>query len=122
MTKEDELLDRWQHPLFKGTLDPHTHAGEEHNHLCGDVIQYQVTIDERGIVTAIKFTGEACVLTSALADYLAEKVVGLHQDLIQNINMHDFVPGVQVGFNRRKCIELPKLALLKAVACGQTQT
>jgi NifU-like protein involved in Fe-S cluster formation len=121
MTYEDELLDRWQHPRFKGTLDNCTHTGEEDNSLCGDSIQYQLTIDERGIVRGIKFTGEACVLTSALADILAEKVLGLHQNLISNIKMQEFVPGVQVGFNRRKCIELPKLALLKALTNGQAQ-
>lgn len=122
MTKEDELLDRWQNPLFKGTLEKCTHTGEEDNSLCGDHIQYQLAIDDRGIVREIKFTCEACVLTSALADFLAEKVLGLHQNLIPNINMQEFVPGVHLGFNRRKCLELPKLALLKAIANGQAQT
>lgn len=116
MTTEDTIIERWRNPLFSGELEGSTHSGEEVNALCGDVIRYQLKLAPSGVIEEIRFTAHACVLTSALADMLAERMRGERPYVLDKIVMHDFVPGVSVGFNRRKCVELPKLALMCAIA------
>jgi nitrogen fixation NifU-like protein len=69
------VLDHYRNPRNRGALDGCTHAADGVNPLCGDSLRVElVCAGDR--IAAMRFSGEACAITTATASMLSELVAG----------------------------------------------
>lgn len=74
------VLDHYRNPRNHGALPGCTHAADGVNPLCGDSLRFELDC-AGGRIVALRFSGEACAITTATASMLSELVDGL--DLAQ---------------------------------------
>jgi nitrogen fixation protein NifU and related proteins len=113
------IIDRYQNPRFRGTLDPHTHSYEDDNPVCGDHIKIDLHVNGDEVVEEAKFSGEGCSISQASADLLMEKVTGLPLSDVRKLNKQDILDllGIELGPVRLKCALL-SLKVLKGGVYG----
>ena len=117
------IIERYKDPHFRGVLDPNDISYEDDNPSCGDHIQIDVCLDEKGIVTEALFSGEGCAISQASADLLLESIIGKSVDDIKELSKEDILEnlGIELGPVRLKCALLP-LKVLKAGIYGINKT
>jgi nitrogen fixation NifU-like protein len=113
------IIDRYQNPLYRGTLDPHDITFEDANPLCGDEIRVDLRVDDQGMINEAAFSGHGCAISQASADLLMESVVGKPLEDIKNLSKQDILDmlGIELGPVRLKCALL-SLKVLKAGVYG----
>ena len=102
---QDHILDHYEDPYHRGHCDHATHAHEDDNPLCGDVIRVEMQIDEQGRVLTAWFEGDGCCISQASASMLMEKIEGLTVDEVKQftaLNMLELF-GARLTPNRQKC-------------------
>lgn len=132
------VLDHYRNPRNRGTLDACTHAADGVNPLCGDSLRIEVECVD-GRIAALRFSGEACAITTATASMLSELATGRNaaeiaalqapfERVIRGESGEDAALGPLNAFGelgrhptRRKCAELP-WATLRAALAGQDRT
>lgn len=131
------VLDHYRNPRNRGALDGCTHAADGVNPLCGDALRVElVCADDR--IAAMRFSGEACAITTATASMLSELVAGfdaadlaaLSAPFARLLNGEVEADDALGPLNalaelhrhplRRKCAELP-WATLRAALQGTTR-
>ena len=80
MTELDDLyqeviLQHSKSPRNFGRLEPHTHAAEGYNPLCGDKCAVTVRLDG-DTVADVKFEGAGCAISTASASLMTEAIKG----------------------------------------------
>lgn len=115
----DLIIDRYQHPHHRGTLDPHDITFQDSNPLCGDEIRIDLRVDGDGRVSEVAFSGQGCAISMASADLLLESIQGKTLEEIQAISKEDILEmlGIELGPVRLKCALL-SLKVLKAGVYG----
>jgi nitrogen fixation NifU-like protein len=114
---QDHILDHYEDPFHRGQLPTATHAHEENNPLCGDVVRVELHLDDAGTVRDAYFTGQGCVISQASASMLLEKMVGKSIDDIKQFSAEDMLQlyGARLTPNRQKCCLLSWKVLQSAV-------
>jgi nitrogen fixation protein NifU and related proteins len=69
------VLEHYKNPRNRGTLHGCTHAADGVNPLCGDSLRVELVCAE-GRIAQMRFSGEACAITTATASMLSELVAG----------------------------------------------
>ncbi|MET0225973.1 MAG: Fe-S cluster assembly sulfur transfer protein SufU [Dokdonella sp.] len=132
------VLDHYRNPRNRGRLDGCTHAADGVNALCGDALRVELACSPDRRIAAIRFSGEACAITTATASMLSELVSGLDAAEVtlvaQRFERIIDGAGVDSGLGdlnamaelqrhpaRRKCAQLP-WATLRAALAGQPHT
>ena len=128
------VLDHYRNPRNHGALPGCTHAADGVNPLCGDSLRIEVACAD-GRIRAMRFSGEACAITTATASMLSELVHGFDaaQVVALNLPFERVVSGELAADEalgplnalgelrrypaRRKCAELP-WATLRAALLG----
>lgn len=115
----EQIIDRYQHPIFRGILDPHDITFEDSNPLCGDEIRIDLRVDENGMVTEALFSGRGCAISQAAADLLMERIRGKSVEEVKALSKEDILDmlGIELGPVRLKCALL-SLKVLKAGVYG----
>lgn len=72
---KEVILDHYQHPRNRGTLEDPTVATRGHNPLCGDEVLLAVKMDGDTIAD-IAFGGRGCSISQASASMMTESVKG----------------------------------------------
>lgn len=113
------IIDRYQNPRMKGVLEPHDYSYEDDNPLCGDRIRIDLRVDENGVITDARFSGEGCAISQASADLLTESVIGKSLEEVKALSKEDILDmlGIELGPVRLKCALL-SLKVLKAGVYG----
>jgi nitrogen fixation NifU-like protein len=126
------VLDHYRNPRNRGALDGCTHAADGVNALCGDSLRVElVCADDR--IAAMRFSGDACAITTATASMLSELVAGFDAADVAALNapFDRLLRGEVDGDDalgplnalaelsrhplRRKCAELPWATLRAAL-------
>ena len=114
---EEHVLDHYEDPYHRGTLETATHEDEGKNPLCGDVIQVSLRLDGDGKIQEAWFDGEGCVISQASASMLIEKIEGKTVEEAKEFTAGEMLElfGPQLTPNRQKCCLLSWRVLQSAL-------
>lgn len=112
------ILDHYQNPRHRGTLDPHDYSYEDSNPLCGDEVRIDARVKD-DIISEIAFTGQGCAISQASASILMELAHGKSLDEVKAIDKEELLDeiGIELSPARLKCALL-SLKVLKAALYG----
>lgn len=112
------ILDHYQNPRHRGTLDPHDYSYEDSNPLCGDEVRIDVRVKD-GAVDEIAFSGQGCAISQASASILMELVEGKPLDEVKQLGKEELLEEIGIALSpaRLKCALL-SLKVLKAGIYG----
>lgn len=115
----EQIIDRYQNPLYRGVLEPNDITYQDGNPLCGDEIRIDLRIDTNGIVQEAAFSGHGCAISQASADLLMERIQGRSLAEVKTLSKEDILEmlGIELGPVRLKCALL-SLKVLKAGVYG----
>jgi nitrogen fixation NifU-like protein len=115
------ILDHYQNPRNRGTLDPADFTYEDTNPLCGDEVRIDVRVSGDR-VSGVKFSGRGCAVSQASASILTEMVEGKTLAEVKTISKDDLLDeiGIPVSPARMSCALLG-LKVLKAGIYGVEQ-
>ena len=71
---QENILDHYENPCNRGTLENPTLEFRDLNPLCGDEVCIQARLDEQAHLAEICFDGKGCVISLAAASMLMEEV------------------------------------------------
>jgi len=74
---QEIVLDHYRSPRNKARLDNVPESMVHENPSCGDSIKLEVTVDEAGKLTGVRFDGRGCAISTASASLMTEKLKGL---------------------------------------------
>lgn len=73
---DKKTMDRFKDPKFSGEMKDADAVGQEGNVKCGDIMKIFLKIDDKEIITDIKFQTYGCVAAIASSDAMCEIVKG----------------------------------------------
>jgi len=114
---QEHILDHYEDPFHRGQLPAATHAHEDNNPLCGDVVRVELQLADGGKIKDAYFTGQGCVISQASASMLLEKMLGRSVDDVKQFSAEDMLElyGARLTPNRQKCCLLSWKVLQSAV-------
>ena len=117
----EHILDHYQHPRNRGTIENPDITYEDANPLCGDLIRMDLNVRD-GRIDQVRFSGTGCSISQAAASMLCEAIEGKTLDEAKQISRDDMLEmlGIELGPVRLKC-GLLALKTLKAGAYGINQ-
>ncbi|NOY30173.1 MAG: SUF system NifU family Fe-S cluster assembly protein [Planctomycetes bacterium] len=120
---QEHVLDHYEDPFHRGPLEGATHAHEDKNPLCGDVVRIELKLDADGKIEDLYFTGDGCVISQASASMLLEKIYGKTVDDLKGFSAADMLVlyGPRLTPNRQKCCLLSWKVLQSAVHSPLTE-
>jgi nitrogen fixation NifU-like protein len=114
---QEHILDHYEDPFHRGHLPNATHAHEDNNPLCGDVVRIELQLGDDGKIRDAYFSGNGCVISQASASMLLEKMQGHTVDEAKKFTAEDMLKlyGPRLTPNRQKCCLLSWKVLQSAV-------
>ena len=70
------VLDHNRSPRNFRAVEPHDHAADGNNPLCGDRVHVELRLDAAGRIEDIGFDGEGCAISTAAASIMTEVLMG----------------------------------------------
>ncbi len=114
---QENILDHYENPCNRGTLENPTLEFRDLNPLCGDEVCIQARLDEQDHLAEIRFDGKGCVISLAAASMLMEEVEHKSIDEVKTMGRQEMLDllGIPLTTMRVKCAMLPLRALGKAI-------
>jgi nitrogen fixation NifU-like protein len=114
---QEHILDHYEDPFHRGELPSATHAHEDNNPLCGDVVRIELELGPDGKIADAYFSGQGCVISQASASMLLEEMQGKLVDEVKQFSAQDMLQlyGARLTPNRQKCCLLSWRVLQSAV-------
>jgi nitrogen fixation NifU-like protein len=114
---QEHILEHHEDPFHRGHLPTATHAHEDNNPLCGDVVRIELELGDDGTIRDCYFTGKGCVISQASASMLLEKMQGQSVDDAKKFSAEDMLKlyGARLTPNRQKCCLLSWKVMQSAV-------
>jgi nitrogen fixation protein NifU and related proteins len=114
---QEHILEHHEDPFHRGHLPGATHAHEDNNPLCGDVVRIELELGADGKIRDCYFSGKGCVISQASASMLLEKMQGKTVDDAKQFSAADMLKlyGARLTPNRQKCCLLSWKVLQSAV-------
>ncbi|MCC9645097.1 SUF system NifU family Fe-S cluster assembly protein [Rhodopirellula sp. JC740] len=102
---EEHVLDHYEDPYHRGTLENASHMHQGKNPLCGDSIVITLRLDDENKVSEAWFEGEGCVISQASASMLIEEMEGKTIDEVKAFTAEQMLElfGPKLTPNRQKC-------------------
>jgi nitrogen fixation NifU-like protein len=114
---QEHILDHYEDPFHRGHLPTATHAHEDNNPLCGDVVRVELQLADDGKIKDAYFNGQGCVISQASASMLLENMLGKTVEDVKQFSAADMLNlyGARLTPNRQKCCLLSWKVLQSAV-------
>ncbi len=114
---QDRILDHYEEPFHRGPCPAATHAHEDENPLCGDMIRVELAIDPDGTIREAWFEGDGCCISQASASMLIKQIDGKGVEDVKQFTADDMLRlfGARLTPNRQKCCLLSWRALQTAI-------
>ena len=114
---QEHILDHYEDPFHRGNLEHPSHAHEDNNPLCGDVIRIELQLSEDGKIEDLYFSGDGCVISQASASMLLEKIEGKTVQEAMQFSAEEMLDlyGPRLTPNRQKCCLLSWRVLQTAI-------
>lgn len=114
---QEHVLDHYEDPFHHGAVVGATHAHEDKNPLCGDVVRIALRVGADGRVEDCGFEGDGCVISQASASMLLEELCGKTVDEVAAFSAEDMLRlyGPRLTPNRQKCCLLSWRVIQQAV-------
>ncbi len=114
---QEHILDHYEDPFHRGHLAEATHAHEDKNPLCGDVVRIELLVDDAGTILNAYFDGQGCVISLASASMLIETMLGKTVDEVKGFTAEAMLKlyGPRLTPNRQKCCLLSWRVLQSAI-------
>lgn len=106
------MLDHFKRPRNRGSLPAPTVSQEGSNPLCGDRVRIELTLDG-DVVTAARFTANACAICVAAASMLTELVRGAPLEDVETLTVPELIGQLksEIPASRLACVRLPLTVL-----------
>ena len=111
------LLELFENPTHRGTLDDADVSVNGGNPGCGDIVTIHLMVDEQGRAAGIRFEGEGCTISQAAAELVADRMEGTTLQEIEELQ-HDVIVdelGREIVMSRPRCATLALGTLKQAV-------
>ena len=114
---QERILDHYEEPFHRGRCPRATHAHEDENPLCGDVVRVELELEPDGTIREAWFEGDGCCISQASASMLIERMHGASVEDVKSFTAQDMLAmfGARLTPNRQKCCLLPWRAMQSAV-------
>lgn len=114
---QDRILDHYEEPFHRGHLARATHAHQDENPLCGDVVRVELEIEPQGKVREAWFNGDGCCISQAAASMLMEQIEGKSVGELKAMTAGEMLAlfGAKLTPNRQKCCLLAWRVLQSAL-------
>lgn len=114
---QEHILDHYEDPYHRGHCAHPTHAHEDDNPLCGDVVRIELEVAPEGKIKNIYFDGDGCCISQAAASMLVEKFDGQPVEQAKEFTAADMLDlfGAKLTPNRQKCCLLSWRVLQSAL-------
>jgi nitrogen fixation NifU-like protein len=111
------VLEHFRRPRNRRTLEQPTASREGFNPLCGDRVRIELDVEDR-VIRSAAFTANACVICTASASLLTERLNGLSVDAAARITDDEAITALatEVPQGRLLCAVLPVRTLREALA------
>jgi nitrogen fixation NifU-like protein len=102
---QEHVLDHYEDPYHRGSCDEATHAHEDDNPLCGDVVRVELRLSKDGKVNEAWFDGDGCCISQAAASMLMEAIEGKSLEEVKEFTAQEMLDLFQAQLtpNRQKC-------------------
>lgn len=113
----DFLLDHYENPRNRGSLEHPDIEQTGGNPGCADVITIHAHFDQDGKIDAISWDGEGCTISRAAASYVTEIAQGKTMDEIEEMSFEDLIDnlGRELVVTRPTCATLALGTLKRGV-------
>ena len=107
----DEIIKRYKKPKHKKSIVLYDCKSEAENPLCGDNITMYLCYKD-GVVYHASFDGVGCAISQGCADLLCERLIGLTEKEVKNLQFDLFdLEKSPISKSRYKCATLSLNAL-----------
>lgn len=116
---QGKILEHYNEPRNRGTVTAPDISAEVSNPNCGDDLRFTADIED-GRFRELKFEGEGCALSIAIASLLSEKISGEDVGSVEEMEVDGLfellgVDKNQVTPTRQKCVLIAKEGVEKLV-------
>ncbi|MCC7085607.1 MAG: iron-sulfur cluster assembly scaffold protein [Pirellulales bacterium] len=113
---QERILDHYEQPYHLGHCPRCSHAHEDDNPLCGDVVRVELALEDGKIADAW-FSGEGCCISQAAASMLMREIEGKPLAEVKKMSGEDMLRlfGARLTPNRQKCCLLSWRVLQSAL-------
>ena len=122
---DDELyrqhvLDHFEQPYHRGSCPLTTHAYEDTNPLCGDMVRVTLRVSPQGCAECLYFDGEGCCISQAAASMMVEHLEGKSMDELRSFSAQEMLAlfGARLTATRQRCCLLAWRVLHAACAAS----
>jgi nitrogen fixation NifU-like protein len=114
---QENILDHYESPYHRGTIDHPDLEFRDLNPLCGDEVCVQARLDDQDQLAEVYFEGKGCVISLAAASMLMEEVEGKSLDEVKQMDRQAMLDllGIPLTTMRVKCAMLALRTLEKAI-------
>lgn len=114
---QEHILDHYEDPYHRGKCPGATHAHEDDNPLCGDVVRIELRVSPEGKIENAWFEGDGCCISQAAASMLVEKIEGRSLEEVRDFSAQNMLELFQARLtpNRQKCCLLSWRVMQNAV-------
>jgi len=100
----ENILEHYQRPRNRGTLEHPDVTYEDANPLCGDRIRMDFAIRD-GRIAEVRFSGHGCAISQASASLLTDEIKGKPIETAAGMGSSDVLDmlGIEISPARMKC-------------------